>query len=270
MSRLVKCLGSCVITVSATSAVFAANIQHENALRDRLSNIVESTKHMEPSSEAASPEPVDPKSFDSGLKLSLKESSDPMPQKISYSLHAVSKNISDRSGEGALTPGLYEIEVEEADQAVFRKQFIAIDGMQSSLELAYTKADGFGMRQTLDLPQLQFAPGQRKLVKPSFAALKNIVALLNREEGIELFGIEVHTDNGGNEEKNQELTEARAIEIRNYLVKNGVDAQRIRAQGFGSKRAVASNDTKEGRLKNRRVEYVIIETSAKPRLLGDR
>jgi outer membrane protein OmpA-like peptidoglycan-associated protein len=270
MSRFRKFLGGCVITAGGSTALLAANAQHENALRDRLSNIVETAKQIEPAAVESSDKEVDPKTFHSGLKLSLKESSDPMPQNMNYSLHAVSKNTPDRSGDGALTPGLYEIDVDVADQSVFRKQFIAIDGMQSSLELEYKKADGFAMRQTLDLPQLQFAPGQRKLVKPSFAALKSIVALLNREDGIELFGIEVHTDSGGVEEKNLELTEARAIEVRNYLVKNGVDAQRIRAQGFGSKKALAPNDTKENRLKNRRVEYVIVETSAKPRLLGDR
>jgi len=211
--------------------------------------------------------------FQSGLKLILKESSDPLPGALSYSLNAPAngpKPANEDQTRDALTPGLYEIAVQQNGQEVYRKQIIAIEGQTSDLELTYKKADGFSLRQTLQFPQIKFVPGQKKIAKPSYQDLKKLVRLLQAEEGIELFGFEVHTDSNGDAEKNQELTDARAVEVRNYLVKNGVDAQRVKARGFGATQPFASNETAAGRLQNRRVEFVVLETSAKPKLLGDR
>jgi len=70
--------------------------------------------------------------------------------------------------------------------------------------------------------------------------------------------IEGHTDNVGNEEYNQQLSEKRAESVRQYLVgKFGIDASRLEAEGYGENRPIASNDSEEGRQANRRVEAII-------------
>ena len=66
-----------------------------------------------------------------------------------------------------------------------------------------------------------------------------------------------HTDSRGSEKYNQDLSERRAKAVQNYLIAKGVPAQRITAIGFGKTMSVASNDTAEGRQKNRRVEIEI-------------
>lgn len=66
-----------------------------------------------------------------------------------------------------------------------------------------------------------------------------------------------HTDSTGSERYNQELSERRAKSVQNYLIAKGVSTQRITAIGFGKTMPVASNDTPEGREKNRRVEIEI-------------
>lgn len=70
--------------------------------------------------------------------------------------------------------------------------------------------------------------------------------------------IEGHTDNVGKAEYNKKLSQERADAIKKYMVeKGGIDAGRIGAQGFGDERPVDSNDTKEGRANNRRVEAAV-------------
>jgi OOP family OmpA-OmpF porin len=69
--------------------------------------------------------------------------------------------------------------------------------------------------------------------------------------------IEGHTDNIGTAEFNKELSQRRADAVKQYMVEKGIDANRITAEGFGFDRPIASNDTEEGRQKNRRVEAAV-------------
>jgi OOP family OmpA-OmpF porin len=73
--------------------------------------------------------------------------------------------------------------------------------------------------------------------------------------------IEGHTDNVGNDDYNQKLSEKRANSIRQYLIdKFGIDGSRLTAVGYGKSKPVASNDTEEGRQINRRVQAVFYVT----------
>ncbi|MDI6743161.1 MAG: OmpA family protein, partial [Smithella sp.] len=70
--------------------------------------------------------------------------------------------------------------------------------------------------------------------------------------------VEGHTDSIGSDAYNETLSQERADAVKNYMVeKNGINANRIKAIGFGEKQPVASNDTREGRAQNRRVEAVV-------------
>ncbi|HUN55439.1 MAG TPA: OmpA family protein [Smithella sp.] len=70
--------------------------------------------------------------------------------------------------------------------------------------------------------------------------------------------IEGHTDNVGKEAYNQRLSEERAKSVRQYLIdKFGIDGSRLTTVGYGFSRPIASNDTAEGRQKNRRVVAVM-------------
>lgn len=73
--------------------------------------------------------------------------------------------------------------------------------------------------------------------------------------------IEGHTDSVGNDVSNKALSEKRAQSVRQYLIdKFGIDGSRLTAEGYGEEKPVASNDTAEGRQKNRRVEAVLEAT----------
>lgn len=69
--------------------------------------------------------------------------------------------------------------------------------------------------------------------------------------------VEGHTDNVGTSELNKSLSEKRAQAVKTYFISNGISAENIKTKAFGETNAVASNETEEGREKNRRVEIVV-------------
>ena len=74
--------------------------------------------------------------------------------------------------------------------------------------------------------------------------------------------IQGHTDNVGTEASNIKLSQERADSVKGYLVdKFGIASDRLRAVGYGPNKPIASNDTEEGRQKNRRVEAVVEKTA---------
>jgi len=78
---------------------------------------------------------------------------------------------------------------------------------------------------------------------------------VNKE--IKVVSIEGHTDNMGSEEYNDKLSKDRARSVVDYLVRHNVDKGRLISTGFGLTKPIATNDTDEGRQKNRRVEFHI-------------
>ena len=78
----------------------------------------------------------------------------------------------------------------------------------------------------------------------------------NPEMKVEIDG---HTDNKGSAAYNMTLSERRAKSVKKYFVDQGVEAERLTTKGFGLTKPAASNDTKEGRAKNRRVELTPVK-----------
>lgn len=74
--------------------------------------------------------------------------------------------------------------------------------------------------------------------------------------------LEGHTDNRGSEDYNQGLSERRADAVRGHLLAAGIDRDRITTVGRGERQPVASNDTDEGRQRNRRVVAIAVGTAA--------
>ncbi|MDW8225760.1 MAG: OmpA family protein, partial [Bacteroidota bacterium] len=69
-----------------------------------------------------------------------------------------------------------------------------------------------------------------------------------------------HTDEfGGSFEETQRLSEQRAQQVVEYLVRRGISRSRLLASGVGTRQPVADNRTPEGRLQNRRVEIVVVQ-----------
>ena len=85
--------------------------------------------------------------------------------------------------------------------------------------------------------------------------LKNLAIIL-KEADIKVFEVDGHTDSDAGDKHNQVLSENRANAVKNFLTSQGITAE-ITIKGYGKTRPIASNDTPEGKQKNRRVEIVI-------------
>lgn len=103
---------------------------------------------------------------------------------------------------------------------------------------------------------ITFDTGKATLKPESAMAVGEVAKLLKGDPNLKLFVVG-HTDNAGTVDGNQKLSQDRAQSVMNALVKDhGIAAARLRAAGCGQVAPVASNDTEEGRAKNRRVELV--------------
>jgi outer membrane protein OmpA-like peptidoglycan-associated protein len=102
---------------------------------------------------------------------------------------------------------------------------------------------------------INFDTGKSTIKPESQPVIEQIVAMMKSNSEIKL-GVEGHTDNVGDPKKNKILSEDRAKAVVSAIVKQGIDASRLSASGFGQDKPIADNSTEEGRAKNRRVELV--------------
>ncbi|MGD9014758.1 MAG: OmpA family protein [Candidatus Omnitrophota bacterium] len=113
-----------------------------------------------------------------------------------------------------------------------------------------------------------FDSGQAKIKSGALSTLDKVALVLTKNVPQNDIGIEGHTDNEpikySGWKSNWELSTARALSVLHYLIdERGISPQRVSAIGYGEYRPIASNDTKEGRQFNRRVEIVILPKIAK-------
>lgn len=109
------------------------------------------------------------------------------------------------------------------------------------------------------LKQVEFEFDRSTILPVSYPILDEVVRLLQVSVEIKSVSIEGHTDNQGKPDYNQKLSEDRANSVMAYLVKKGIDQGRLSAKGFGLTKPLATNETEEGRQRNRRVEFKITQ-----------
>lgn len=103
---------------------------------------------------------------------------------------------------------------------------------------------------------IEFTSNASILPETAAIELNKLVALLN-ENGTLQVQISGHTDNTGNEVENKKLSANRALSIVNFLIEKGISKNRLAYKGYGSSQPIASNDTPEGRARNRRTSVEI-------------
>jgi OOP family OmpA-OmpF porin len=113
-------------------------------------------------------------------------------------------------------------------------------------------------RFTGTIDGIRFASGSAEIRRRSFRVLDRAVRVLRKYPSVRM-EIDGHTDNTGDHDANVELSRARAEAVKSYLVSKGIDAERLKAKGFGPDRPVDTNKTRAGRAKNRRIEFRLIQ-----------
>lgn len=103
-----------------------------------------------------------------------------------------------------------------------------------------------------------FKPGKSQIQSQALPKLDDVVALLhaNPKMRIEIQG---HTDSSGTYRHNLRLSRVRAQAVVQYLRRKGIAAERLTATGYGPNRPRGSNDTAEGRARNRRIEFRVLD-----------
>ena len=111
--------------------------------------------------------------------------------------------------------------------------------------------------EKIALKNIFFENGRYYLLPESYSELNKLAQYLLRNPHMEV-QINGHSDNVGSKSKNQKISEQRAREVFEYLIKKGVQ-NKMYFKGYGSLMPIASNDDDIGRAKNRRVEFEIIK-----------
>ncbi len=107
------------------------------------------------------------------------------------------------------------------------------------------------------LDKVYFDTNSDHIQSRSYPLLDNVASVLNNHAEMHHVRVEGHTDDRGDHDHNMDLSRRRAEAVVRYLVDKGVTGERLRSQGFGPDRPVDSNDSRDGRANNRRVEFTI-------------
>jgi len=137
----------------------------------------------------------------------------------------------------------------EAEKAELRAQLL--NQLNSILQ---TRDSARGL--IVNMSDVLFDTGSYTLRAGAREKLAKISGIVLAHPGLNL-QVEGHTDSVGSDEFNQQLSERRAGSVRDFLVQQGVTEGAVTSRGFGKTQPVATNDTPEGRQRNRRVELVV-------------
>jgi len=132
---------------------------------------------------------------------------------------------------------------------------VEVKKMTTTKELDLTKIE-FKKGNHIELSNIYFETGKSELLPESMTELTKLYNMMYNYPYMEI-EINGHTDNVGADEYNINLSKDRANAVVVYLLKKKIDERRIAHNGYGRTLPVATNDTEEGREKNRRVEFVI-------------
>lgn len=202
--------------------------------------------------------------------------SQPIPASLDIYEHAKKKAYTKSASKGHVKyrakPGGYTITASN-EQYYSEKQTVSMeeDGLTDTLRFALQPlpqpvvidtpiiAIPIKVGTKVVLHNLFFATNKTQILPESEEALNELAAFMTEHSAIAI-RITGHTDAVGSDEANQVLSEGRANAVRDELIRRGIAAERIEAEGKGESEPIADNATEEGRAKNRRVEFTIIST----------
>lgn len=123
--------------------------------------------------------------------------------------------------------------------------------------LTIMTSDQADLNNTLAGRIIEFDSGSSNIRDSSKGILDEVAQRIARL-GTKTVDVVGHTDNAGNPNNNLILSRARAEAVKVYLIQSGIPAQKIITNGMGDAQPVADNDTPEGRTRNRRIEFRIV------------
>jgi outer membrane protein OmpA-like peptidoglycan-associated protein/uncharacterized protein YidB (DUF937 family) len=136
---------------------------------------------------------------------------------------------------------------------------VRLAGQKASAAVAALKP-GFSAQDlvsALNLDVINFATGSAQIPAQEYDFLNKAAMAMKAAPAGTVLEIRGHTDNTGDADANMMLSQQRADAVRAYLIQQGVDPNELTAKGYGNTQPVTSNDTEEGKFRNRRIEFAI-------------
>ena len=201
-----------------------------------------------------------PLSKEGMLVLTILDMGSKEPVTAEVSIGTLEPEIVTAKLEKTLGVGSHTIRViaEDKDYPPYERNITIEAGETLEIEVALGKKE-----YKLVLPKVYFETDKFE-IKPEFypvldGAVKTINTILSRGSNITI-EVQGHTDNRNSDAYNLKLSQERASAVKSYLVtKHGIESARLITKGYSESKPVASNDTEEGRAKNRRVEFLILK-----------
>ncbi|MCO5230828.1 MAG: OmpA family protein [Chitinophagales bacterium] len=152
----------------------------------------------------------------------------------------------------------YRLEITKPGYMFYSEQFLTQSGSMVKPYVLEVKMQPIALGANIILKNILFKTDSYELGDLSFPELQKIIELMNANKNIKAI-VKGHTDNIGSSNYNLELSQKRAQSVVDYLLQNGIAADRLSAKGMGASQPISTNDTEEGRLENRRTEFQIVE-----------
>jgi len=151
-------------------------------------------------------------------------------------------------------PDMDDVEITaEANGYLPEKEIVARDEKDKKITLTkIEKGKGIVVKN------IHFETGKAYLRKESLNILNGIIDQMKKNTAIKL-EVRGHTDSSGGTAYNKKLSERRADSVIEYMIKNGISPERLQSAGMGEEKPIADNNTADGRRKNRRTEFFVIE-----------
>lgn len=140
----------------------------------------------------------------------------------------------------------------------YDSQIITPEQMQESIVTKDAEVKAIEPGKVCDLRDIYYETNSYTLTQASKVVLALFIEFLKDNPTVKV-EIQGHTDNIGNDDANQKLSEQRAKAVYDYVIGKGIPADRLRYKGYGESQPIADNNTATGRAKNRRTVFLIYE-----------
>lgn len=148
------------------------------------------------------------------------------------------------------------VTVKKPDHVFDSRTFSVEDTAQGGVAQVDMKLEKIELEKNYRVNDINFATNSAELKRTSRYILDELVEFMQENPKLRI-QVQGHTDNVGSHERNIELSNERAGVVVDYLAHHGVQLARMQSKGFGATQPVASNETEEGRARNRRTTFLI-------------
>lgn len=243
--------GSLVITADGSTAYYAADQADSRGALDLY------TFNMRPDVRPIKTLWIRGKVFDANTKKGLPSS---MELTDISTRQVISQVQTDETGNYLITLPVgrdYAFNVNRKGYLLFSERFALSEKAPDSTYHIDIPLQPITANASVVLKNIFFETNSTVLNEKSQVELDKLVQMLkdNPSIGIQING---YTDNIGKAADNLKLSNGRAQSVVTYLIKNGIDAKRLKFQGFGADKPIADNKTEEGRAQNRRTEVIVL------------